>query len=304
MKKMIGISIGAMQSAYGDKAALALAKKLGADAVDFSLYGKTNDFRVAGSVYSQGDEAIRDYYTQIGEYAKQLGLIISQTHGKLTGFIGEEKADNELVENIRLDCLATAALGAPVCVVHNATSINLGPSPDPVLMQKLSYDLFSRTVPFAAEYGIKIATETFGDAVKFNSVDFFGDIDEFMTAYNAIKQDARFADHFTTCADTGHSNKAMRFGNPTAGDVIRRIGSDIAVLHLNDNDTLTDQHKMPFSGTIDWEDTFNALDEIGYNGVYNMELHLPFYGAEMMLETAEFAIKVLRNYLDKRYGLN
>lgn len=302
MTKKIGISIGALQVKYGDKEALAIAKRIGADAVDFSLDGAWNDYRKEGTVYNGGEDAVKAYFSEIGAYAKELGLIISQTHGKITGFRNIPEEDDALVENIRLDCIATAALGAPVCVIHNATSIYLGPDPDPSLMQKLSYDLFSRTIPFAKACGIKIATETFGDAVKFNSVDFFGDIDEFMKAYHAIKDDARFADHFTTCADTGHSNKAMRFGNPTAANVIRRIGKDISVLHLNDNDTLTDQHKMPFSGTIDWNDTFDALDEIGYDGVYNMELSLGFYGRELLIETAEFAIKVLRNYLNKRYG--
>ncbi len=75
----------------------------------------------------------------------------------------------------------------------------------------------------------------------------------------------------------------------------------MTVLHLNDNDTLTDQHKMPFSETIDRNGTFDALDEIGYDGVYNMEVALGFYGKERMEETAAFAIRVLRNYLSKRY---
>ncbi len=302
MNKKIGFSIGALQAKYGDREALAIAKRIGADAVDFSLDKKGDDYRTEGSVYSKSDEDITAYFKELGAYAREIGLVISQTHGKITGFRNIREEDDALVENIRRDCLATAALGAPVCVIHNATSIHLGPDPDPALMQKLSYELFSRVVPYAEKYGVKIATETFGDAVKFSSVDFFGDIDEFMKAYDVIKSDARFADHFTVCADTGHSNKAWRFGNPTAGDVIRRIGRDVTVLHLNDNDTLTDQHKMPFSGTIDWKDTFDALDEIGYDGIYNMELNLRFYGEELMIETAEFAIKVLRNYLAKRYG--
>ena len=93
----------------------------------------------------------------------------------------------------------------------------------------------------------------------------------------------------------------MRFGEPTPADVIRTVGDRVKVLHLNDNDTLTDQHKMPFSGTVDWDDVFDALDEIGYDGVYNMELELEFYGRELVTDTAAFAIKVLRNYLNKRY---
>ena len=39
-------------------------------------------------------------------------------------------------------------------------------------MYRLSYELFSRTVPFALKNGIKIATETFGDAVNIRPATF------------------------------------------------------------------------------------------------------------------------------------
>ena len=73
------------------------------------------------------------------------------------------------------------------------------------------------------------------------------------------------------------------------------------MLHLNDNDTFTDQHKIPKTGCIDWEDVFNALDEIGYNGIYNMELNLSHFGGDFLVETAEFAVKVLKYMLKQRY---
>ena len=80
------------------------------------------------------------------------------------------------------------------------------------------------------------------------------------------------------------------------------MGKNLTCLHLNDNDTLTDQHKIPGMGTIDWNDVFDALDEIGYKGNYNMELHLPQYGDNFIVEMAEFAVKVLRHMLTERYG--
>ena len=111
-------------------------------------------------------------------------------------------------------------------------------------------------------------------------------------------------EHFTVCVDTGHSNKAMRYGNPTPADVIRRLGKSVTLLHLNDNDTLTDQHKIPKTGCIDWNGVMDALDEIGYGGIYNMELNLRHFGDNFLIETAEFAVKVMRNMLTERYGKN
>ena len=109
--------------------------------------------------------------------------------------------------------------------------------------------------------------------------------------------------------DTGHTNKATKFNNnPKVPELIRRIGKDITVLHLNDNNTVSDQHLLPYidkanlENTVDWPETVKALDEIGYSGVYNMELHLSRYGKDVMPEFCRFAITVLRKFL-AQYGI-
>ena len=56
------------------------------------------------------------------------------------------------------------------------------------------------------------------------------------------------------------------------------------------------------TGTIDWNDVFDALDEVGYHGTYNMELNLGHFGAGFELETAAFSVKLLRHMLNTRYG--
>ena len=297
MKRAVGFSIGALQKRYGDIKAMEIASQIGADAVDFSIDDDDADYRNPNSLYSKGTNAIIEHYTRVKERADEVGIIINQTHGKMPGFRNIAHEDEALVKNTELDCMVTSILGADACVVHNATSIFLGPDPNPELMHKLSYDMFTKILPFAKKYNVKIATETFGDAVKFSACDFFGNIEEFEKAYRNIKQIDELKDYFTICVDTGHSNKAMRYNNPTPADVIRRLGKEVTVLHLNDNDTLTDQHKIPMTGTIKWNDVFDALDEIGYSGVYNMEINLRHFGKNFIVETAEFAVKVMKNIL-------
>ena len=302
MDRLVGISIGALQKKYGDIRAIEIASEIGADAVDFAIEDSDADYRNPESVYSKGKDAILEYYSKVKERADSVGIIINQTHGKMPGFRNIQSEDEALVKNTELDCFVTSVLGADTCIVHNATSIFLGANPDPELMHKLSFNMFSQIVPFAKKHNVKIATETFGDAVKFSACDFFGNIEEFEKAYKAIKDIDELKDYFTICVDTGHSNKAMRYSNPTPADVIRRLGKEVTVLHLNDNDTLTDQHKIPMTGTINWNDVFDALDEIGYSGVYNMELNLRHFGKDFLVETAEFAVKVMKNILSERYG--
>lgn len=301
MKKRVGFSAGGLQRKYGDKRAIEIAKSIGADAVDFDTC--SFDYRDSDCIFSKSDDEIISYYSEIKKYADSLGIEISQTHGRITGFTDDAEWNEAFIRNARLDCMTAKALGAPVCVMHSVTTCRMGPDCAPEHMHELNRDMFCRCIEQAKQFGVKIATETFGDAPNYGCCDFFGNIDEFIKSYNSVCAIGDNADYFVMCADTGHSNKAMRFnGNPTPADVIRKMGGKIEVLHLNDNDTLTDQHKIPFTGCIDWNDVFDALDEIKYDGVYNMELVLSHFGEGFEKETAEFAVKVMRHFLASRYG--
>ena len=299
-KRTPALCIGAFQRIYGDAEAIKEVADIGITAVDFSTCSKKFDYRSPDSIYAKGDDAVTEYFSGIKEIADKNGVTVCQTHGRMSGFRGDAERDEALIRNARLDILAAKALGSPVSVIHAVTTINMGIDCPAEVYHRLIYDMFCRILDMAAKENIIIATETFGDALGI--CDFFGNIDEFEESYRRVC-DAGYADHFKICVDTGHSNKAMRFGNPTPADVIRRLGKNIVCLHLNDNDTLTDQHKIPCTGCIDWNDVLCALDEVGYDGYYNMELVLDrYFGKGFIKEEAAFAMKVMKNLLKDKYG--
>lgn len=301
MKRKIGISTFTLQSLYGNENVFEIAKKIGADCVDFNLDLDEFDCETPGSIYSKTDDEIIEYFSGLKRKAEQSGIEIAMTHGRMTTFKNIPEWDNRVIKNARIDCLATSVLGAPVCVMHGVSNCHFPKDTDPELFRQLNFKLFTRILPFARQYGIKIATETFGDAPNHGCCCLFGYTHEFIKTYNRICEEGGFEDCFVTCMDTGHTNKAMRFNNPSPGDAIRQIGKSISVLHLHDNNGLTDQHKIPLTGSIDWNDVFDALDEIGYNGVYNLEVLLSCFGKGIEIETAEYAVKVMRNFLNSRY---
>lgn len=304
----ISISIMELQKRYGDKEALRIAKESGADAVDFGLedFADRYDYRYKTSIYSKSKGEIRAYFEELKSYADRIGLEICQTHGRGRGFINIAEEDDALIKNAELDCIATAALGAPVCVMHGVTTMNHMDA-TAEFMHELNFSMFTRILPYAKKYGVKIATETFGDVHGGACCDFFGNIDEFMKTYERICAVDNNKDYFTVCVDTGHSNKATKFNNnPKVPELLRRIGKDVTVLHINDNNTVYDQHLLPFINrngiekTIDWDETVASLIDIGYTGVYNMELNLLRYGEEVMPEFCRFAVSVFRNFLSKK----
>ena len=290
----VSLSIGRMQIYFGDEEAIRHAKAVGADAVDFDL------LRYDDTLYKKSDDEVLSHIEKVAKVARSVGIEIGQTHGRITGYRNIPEYDAEQKRMARLDLMATRILGCRHCVMHGPSSIFFGANADPQMMRDLAFRNFCDFLPFARENGVKIATETFGDATGVGCIDFFGDADEFVNIFERIAAVPGNAENFCCCMDTGHTNKAYRFpGEPSPGDLIRRLGKRIEVLHLNDNNKLTDQHKVPRSGDIDWQDVMKALAEIGYDGIYNMELVLTHFGKspEMVLAYAGFAVKVMRELL-------
>lgn len=297
MKKLVGFSTFNLQRLYGDIRALEIAKEIGADAVDFGL--DCQNSLDANSIYSKSEDEIIEYYKAVKAKADELGLIISQTHGRLRVYFADSEKDAAVIRDARVDCMVTKLLGAPYTVMHAIATSVTGPDAKSEFMHETYDRVFGEILPFAKQYGVKIAIETMGDAPVYGCCDFFGVLDEFKKAFDRVSSIGDNKDYLCCCIDTGHVNKAMRFGNPTPQEFIRAMGSNVKCLHLNDNNTLTDQHKPPKTGDINWDEVMSALNEIGYDGVYNLELNLQHFGKGYEIETAEFSVKLMKYMLGK-----
>ena len=75
-------------------------------------------------------------------------------------------------------------------------------------------------------------------------------------------------DHFKICLDTGHANL---FPDVSLGDMVRKMGKQIRVLHVHDNMGDRDFHLWPTKGIIDWSGFMQALKDIDFQGVFSLE---------------------------------
>lgn len=71
------------------------------------------------------------------------------------------------------------------------------------------------------------------------------------------------------CWDFGHANIA---GTDKPSESLALVGRRLALVHIHDNDGMTDSHRLPGEGTIDWDDAMAGLRAVGYNGFFDMEL--------------------------------
>ncbi len=92
------------------------------------------------------------------------------------------------------------------------------------------------------------------------------------------------------CWDTGHAN-VQRLDQSRA---IRTLKGYLVATHIADNDTSGDQHLLPFEGNVDWKAVTTALKEIGYDGLFNLEIGNAVHGIPLCLRGAglQYALKL------------
>ena len=293
--KKIGISCAPIVKRYGVDRGLEICKKSGFDAVDFGL----ESYKVGDAIYGGSEDAFEAHFTAIRKKAEDLELEISQTHGRCATYFPEDEEHNEMIRRVtERDLKATSVLGAPSCVIHFINSSRWGKQPA-ALMRESSLAMMEDFIPYAEAYRVNIALETFGAARVSGARirDFFADPIEFKWQYDHMNTPYK-----TMCVDTGHTHEAESFWVPPPEEMIRILGKDISILHLHDNNSHWDDHLLPGMGNIKWPLVFDALDDIGYRGVYNFELALRF--GDMTEDFVNFAGKYLRAFVDRRGNLS
>ena len=78
------------------------------------------------------------------------------------------------------------------------------------------------------------------------------------------------------CLDTGHLHLSRRkeVTEQTHREFILEAGDLLQALHITDNNGFGDTHQMPFSSRygVNWHEVITTLDEIGYKGLFNLEI--------------------------------
>ena len=75
------------------------------------------------------------------------------------------------------------------------------------------------------------------------------------------------APHAGICLDFGHA-----FLGGDVPDAIETAAEHLIATHVHDNHGRSDDHLVPYRGTIDWDAALMTMQKIGYDGTYMMEL--------------------------------
>lgn len=156
----------------------------------------------------------------------------------------ERLAGVELVRN-RIEM--AAALGADVIVMHPGTP---RAGNENAFWKSLRASLDALR-PVALSHGVRIAVEN-GDWPVIERI-----LSDYPENYVGL------------CYDSGHAN--IGFGSI---DLLESVKSRLLCLHLHDNDGTGDQHKLPFTGTVDWAKLTRVIASSAYSKCVSLEVSM------------------------------
>lgn len=250
---LISTEIGSFGE-YGDnEKIISLLKKVGFEAYDFSVMEKSfcRDIFIDKDDYKERAEKLR-------KFSHNLGIICNQTHAPFpTAIVGNEEYNQKAFIKVKRAIEVSGILGAKICVVH--------PCNDRTPQENAIF--YNSLAPIAKSCGVKIALE--------NMWNWDEEKDEAIPAacsdHNNFKEHLDLLDKevFVACLDLGHA--AMRGLNTSCVEMIKTLGSRIKALHIHDNDLHYDEHFLPFTRDMDFDEIASALKATGYDGDITFE---------------------------------
>lgn len=173
--------------------------------------------------------------------------------------------EQEMIQKRMIE--AGAIIGIDWIVMHPIDEDSTGEKKEIKRLLDRNYEYFSKYVAMLEKYNVGMAVENLTNVFKLHYNGLKRQIGD--NPYDLIELVDRISsDKIGICLDIGHLNTMGLFH---IGDTVRDFGTRLKALHIHDNDGITDQHYLPYMGTVDWRDFIYALREIGYKGYFTYE---------------------------------
>ena len=291
MRKISVAGIG-YKNRLGVEKSLALIKRVGFDAMDFSLYaeGKYIEFDIAGG---RKDPARA---IEIRRTAEDLGVVIGQTHAPF-GFREEHKDRvDEILDVYKRAAEATALLGCKKMVVHPLKFNDCIRDHRREECFDLNIEIFTKLTPILKNTGVTALLEN-----MFVTEHGDGWFRLLPTIYSSGAELRRAADilgdSYGVCLDSGHANITKE----AFPETLRAIGDKLLALHLHDNTGDRDDHLPPYFGNMAMDGFVEGLKEIGYKGNLNFEVRFDDVPTESLEAALRYVYEVgvaFRRHID------
>lgn len=258
----------------------ALLKRAGFSCADFSLNGyllNTDIYQASlNRFFDASVSELERFFAPHKQGAKAAGITIHQIHMPYPVYVpaGEKKVNAYLWNEVALKSMAVCAfLECPFLVVHGFKLARFLGSEDREWEETEKF--IDSIAPMAKEMGITICIENLYDGIGGHLLE--GpccDVAKAAERIDRINEKYR-AEVLGFCFDTGHANLVgIDFERFITG-----LGERLKVLHIHDNDGISDLHQIPFTfaktrenkSSTDWEGFIRGLRQIRFQGTLSFE---------------------------------
>lgn len=267
----IAVQTGDILDRFGIDEGFRMMKEAGFDSVDFNLdhvlRGREIKNNVCQSMIDGPIEHALELARPYKEAAAKYGITFYQAHAPFPFYVdGLDEMNEYLFEILEKCCAICDYVDCRLMIVHPAFN-----GYDKWLEHdeewNLNIERYSRLIPYLKKYNVTCCLENmfvshkgkiYG-AVCSDMYEACAYIDEL----NSIAGEKKFA----FCFDTGH---ALLIGKDVYNALLQ-IGDRVEAFHIHDNDGISDQHVIPYTGKLDWERFIAGVKAIGYKGTLSFE---------------------------------
>ena len=268
---LISIQSGSVVADIGPAAGYRMLREAGFEAIDWNLYwGDANvqAGKLSGCVFEKSPEEILAHYAAEIEEIRKNGLVVTQAHAPfpahVKGVPGVEEYSVKVCEGCVRLC---AAVNCPRLILHGISCSYNEPELTPEVVWEKNIALYSALVPVLRETGVMICIENLYAPGNPVCEGICGDANEAVRLIDTLNEMAGET-CFGLCLDTGH----LHLLHKNVTNYIHTVGKRLHALHMHDNDGVTDQHNIPFSGSVRWKEFLAALKDVGYNDDLSFEV--------------------------------
>lgn len=267
----IAVQTGDILDRFGIEEGFKMMKEAGFDSVDFNLDHvlRGNDIRSNNckSIIDGPVEHALELARPYKEAAEKYGITFYQAHAPFPFYVDGLAEMNEYLFEILEKCMAICDyVDCRLMIVHPAFN-----GYDKWLEHdeewNLNIERYTRLIPALKKYNITCCLENmfvshkgkiYG-AVCSDMYEAAAYIDEL----NQIAGEKRFA----FCFDTGHAHLIGK----DVYNALLVIGDRVEAFHIHDNDGISDQHIIPYTGKLDWDRFIAGVKAIGFKGTLSFE---------------------------------
>lgn len=302
----IAVQTGGIIDQLGAEKCYKTIAEAGFEAIDWNIDHAlraatiTNGEYRGNCIFEKELDEILDYYKEELFYIKKNNLTITQAHAPFPAYVtGKPEVLEYMIGIYKKVILFLDAVGCQNVIIHGVSGMKKHDDELIESIDALNDKLYSSLIPELQRTNVTVCIENLpagGGADVVAGV--CGDPREAVEMIDLYNQ-AAGKECFGLCLDTGHMN-IMRH-EPRR--YISVIGKRIKALHIHDNAGNIDQHKAPYTGTIDWNAFCSALKSIGYEGDLSFEtfnqVSLNYIDEELLMPWLELICTVGKHFRKK-----